>query len=163
MQYLKMIDFWYFFENYSVQKYCRAVLNADSDSASNSASGESFPTIRIFFVRDSDSGFQGSHVPIPSLLIGDSWLRIFWLVNFWPINFFSSAVVIRRAVLASHRSFESMQSKITEKHTFFKLQKKLQELFRGVWFLIFFSFSDSFWKNMAGTKFVVEILLFSIK
>jgi len=39
---------------------------------------------------------------------------------------------------------------------------KLQGL-RDVWVLDFFSFSDSFWKNMFGTKFVLQTFLFPTK
>ncbi len=59
--------------------------------------------------------------------------------------------------------FQSIQPKIIEKNTFFKLQKKLQDTFQRCLVFAFFFFSDSSQKNMTGTKLVVQTMPFIIK
>ena len=56
-----------------------------------------------------------------------------------------------------------LKLEVIKKYKIFKLQKRCKNLFRGIWFLIFSSFSDSFCENMSDITFVAQTLLFPTK
>ena len=83
-----MINFCFFFENCSLHKDCRALSDADSDSASSSASESVAPMARQYFLGVDNWGYSWwntwkwsisdlfSRIPVFTSIVGQFWMQI---------------------------------------------------------------------------------------
>ena len=133
MVYPEMINFWYFFENSSIHKYCRAVLNADLDSASNSASDSILLMARQYFLGVDNWGYSWcntwkwsisdlfSRIPLFTSIAGQFWMQIHIQhqilhlnqLHWWPGNI-SLRLIFRviHCVLPRNGQFSDLFSRI---------------------------------------------------